>query len=160
MPTNWIILVLAAAFFSAVKLHSADTEMKTVIIHLASDVKTTLTGDRGKDAKVNLKRASKFRMCRALSGTPGAISLELVGAKDFFVRHQSGVVKIHERPKNADGIFFNDASWKLIDLGTGKVRFEATNFPGTYICVAPDGLVLQKTDQDGVQSTFTLEVVK
>ncbi|MEP6668675.1 MAG: AbfB domain-containing protein [Chthoniobacter sp.] len=81
------------------------------------------------------------------------VSLEQVGAKGFFLRHQKYVVFLHERPKNENGVYDADASFKLVRDGD-KVRFEAGNRPGMFLAVREDGVVILARDPDPAKSTF------
>lgn len=132
-------------------------EPATVDLHLASAPNKGLAADRGHAVEVSDYRASKFHLVPGLTYlNDKAVSLELVGAKDFYLRHQNGIIKIHEHPKRLNLLFEQDASWKIIKLGNDKVRIESINYPGDFITVRDDGYVVKSRNPPWEKSTFLM----
>ena len=102
------------------------------------------------------KPTTEFRIVPGLAD-PSAVSLEMMETKNFFVRHYRAVVWTHERPAEPEQLFDEDATWKMTRLGDGKARFESFNYPGTYLAVKEDGLLVQLRDAPLAQSIFLLK---
>jgi hypothetical protein len=124
-------------------------------IQLASDPTATLAGSRDKALELTKKRASKFRLLPGITLSDG-VMLELVGAKDHFVRHRNYVLWTHERPKRS-GLFDADATFKKVIVDGDKVRFESSNYSGFFITARPDGGMLIERNPDRARSTFILK---
>ena len=129
---------------------------KAVEIRLASNPASGLTAQRDKPVEFSPKRASKFRVLPGIANAT-CNSLELVGAKGYFLRHQNSVCFVRERPK-LNAMFDEDATFKIINLDGGKVRFESTNYPGMYITVRDDGSVITSRNPDLLKSTFVYKI--
>ena len=69
----------------------------------------------------------------ALSGTPGAVSLESVNYPGQFLRHQNFRLKLN--PNDGSPLFRQDASFlpRAALAGQGAVSYESVNFPGFFI---------------------------
>jgi hypothetical protein len=143
-----------AAFFLAATFASAG-EPEIVEIRQHSDPTKSLAAQRDKPLEVSSSRASKFRIVPGLSN-PAFVSLELVGAKDHFVRHQKLILRVHERPQTSPP-FDADATFKLIRLEGDKVRFEAVNKRNAFITLNESGGVVLVNNKAVEQSTFVLK---
>ncbi|MFA6271436.1 MAG: AbfB domain-containing protein [Candidatus Paceibacterota bacterium] len=110
---------------------------------------------KDKAAEISSKRTSKFKILPGLTSS-SLVSLEPLGSKGFFLRHQNSVLFLHERPKQ-NGLFDADASFKMIDLGSDKVRFEASNYPGMFITGKDDGSLITMSNPPLDKSTFILK---
>ena len=102
------------------------------------------------------KPATEFRIVPGLAD-PTVVSLEMMETKNFFVRHWRTIVWAHERPAEPEQLFNEDATWKIARLGDGKARFESFNYPGTFLSVKDDGLLVQLRDAPLAQSIFLLQ---
>lgn len=149
--------LLLCLFALTVVLPAGAAEPLIMEVHLANNLSKTFSADRGRSLQVSESRASKFRVVpgMAQSGTNG-VSLELVGAKNFFLRHQEGIIKIHEKPKKINLLFEGDASWKIIKLSENRVRIESVNYPGDFITVREDGHVVKAKNPPLEKSTFVM----
>ena len=104
---------------------------------------------------ISPEHATKFRLQPGLKDQ-SLVSLEPFSHKGFYLRHQRGVLFLHERP-NEDLLFEADATFKLVHLDGKKVRFESSNFPGTFITARDDGSVVVIRDPLPAQSIFVLK---
>jgi len=110
---------------------------------------------RDKPAALSPEEASKIRILPGLKDSR-FVSLQLDGAKGFYLRHQRGVLYLHKQPQ-LNTLFEEDASFKLVHLDGDKVRFESCNFPGTFITPRDDGSVVVIRDPLPAQSIFVLK---
>ena len=141
-----------ALLATACLLAAATPELVDIV--LESNPQQGIAVQRNKAAEISTKRTSKFKVVPGLTSS-SLVSLEPLGAKGFFLRHQNSVLFLHERPKQ-NGLFDADASFKLIDLGSGKVQFEASNYPGMFIAVKEDGSLITMSNPPVDKSTFIL----
>ena len=128
---------------------------KVAEIWLDADSAKVLSAHPGKAVGISQGPGTKFRLQPGLKDQ-SLVSLEPSGHKGFYLRHQRGVLFLHERP-NEDLLFEADATFKLVHLDGNKVRFESSNFPGTFITVMDDGSVVVIRDPSPTQSTFVLK---
>src|SRR5258707_8964291 len=112
---------LLIALFTSSVLFAADPEK--VELRLTSDPAKALSAQRDKLVEVSSSKASKFRIVPGLAGA-ASVSLELIGAKGYYVRHQNFVGYVQERPKNRPQ-FHLDATFHLIRSAGDQARFEA-----------------------------------
>jgi hypothetical protein len=124
-------------------------------IRLDADSAKSLSAHPGKAVGISPEHATKFRLQPGLKDQ-SLVSLEPFGHKGFYLRHQRGVLFLHERP-NEDLLFEADATFKLVHLDGNKVRFESCNFPGTFITARDDGSVVVIRDPLPAQSIFVLK---
>jgi hypothetical protein len=113
-----------------------------------------LVAKKGKTLELNPKRGSTFRIVPGLSDSK-LVSLELAGNRDCYVRHQNGVLWLHERPKN-NANFDRDATFTMIRPDGDHARFEQGNWKGTFITVRHDGMIVLSEDVSKEKSTFLL----
>jgi len=151
MKSALVIVLLGLALCTA---FSAEPE-KIVEIRLAGQPEAALSAYRGKVAECSPKHVSKYHLVPGIADSK-LVSLEQVGATGFYLRHQKFVVFLHARPKNENGGYDADASFKLVHEGD-NVRFEASNYPGMFITVRDDGIVITARNPDPAKSTFLLK---
>lgn len=152
---KWLVLLCLFALTPVFPVGAA--EPLTMEIHLVQEPSKALSADRGRALHVSEYRASKFRVVPGLSSrNTNSVSLELVGAKNFFLRHQEGIIKAHERPKKINLLFEGDASWKIIKLAENRIRIESVNYPGDFITVREDGNVVKSRNPPLEKSTFMM----
>ncbi len=133
---------------------SAEPE-EVVQIKLAEDTVGGLAAQRGKPVEHSASRASKFRLGPGFTNAT-MVSLELVGAKDHYLRHRGSVARAEEKPK-LSAVFDADATWKMVPVEGGKVRFETSNYPGMFLTVREDGAVITARAAEASRSTFVLK---
>lgn len=146
---RYILIALAA---TASLLPAASPEPVEIVLDGTPPL--SLVAQRGKPAEFSATKASKFRILPGLAN-PGLVSLELQGAKGFFLRHMKFVLSLEENQKK-NAVFNKDATFKMIDAGPGKVRFETLTFPGMFIAAKADGSVVIMKDPPADKSTFIL----
>lgn len=146
-----------AALFAYLSTTSAllAAEPETAEIRLASAPAQALFATKDKAVEVSDKRASKFRLRPGL-GNSKLTSFELVGAKDYYLRHQKFILHLHEKPKLNVG-FNADASFKIVPMEGEQVRLEAGNFPNRFLSVNEVGNVVLIANPTPEQSTFLLK---
>lgn len=146
-------------FFAAVWLIGASVvpaaEFEVVEIRLDTSPAQGLAAQRGKPVELSASRASEFRIVPGMTN-PTFVSLELVGAKGHYIRHQGFIVHVQERPKLSPQ-FDADATFKLIRGAGDKVRFEAVNKGGMFITINEAGAVILAGDRPPERSTFVLK---
>lgn len=152
---KWMVLLCLFALTPVIPAGSA--EPLTMELHPVKEPSKALSADRGRSVQVSEYRASKFRVVPGLSQSKAnSVSLELVGAKNFYLRHQEGILKAHERPKKINLLFEGDASWKIIKLAENRIRIESANYPGDFITVREDGNVVKARNPPLEKSTFVM----
>jgi hypothetical protein len=142
-----------ALLATACLLAAATPELVDIV--LESNPQQAIAVQRNKAAEISAKKASKFKIVPGLTSS-SLVSLEPMGAKGFFLRHQNSVLFLHERPKQ-NGLFDADASFKMIDLGADKVRFEPSNYSGMFITAKEDGSLITMSNPPIDKSTFILK---
>ena len=128
-----------------------------VEIVLDSDPEKKLEAKKGNQVSAT-KQASRIRLQPGLMD-PKLVSMELASSKGCFIRHSWAKVMLHERPPAGDGEragFDADASFKVIVLAGDKVQFEACNYPGRFVTLAPDGSCITEKEPDPARATFRL----
>lgn len=127
-----------------------------VTLRLASDPSKFLGAKPGGDLRVNAEQAASFRLVPGIADSK-LVSLELVGSPGFFVRHSWAVARVQKSAGKQDDVFDLDATWRMIQLGDGRVRFEAQNYPGTFMVAEEDGSVAQTKAAPLARSIFLLK---
>ena len=130
-------------------------ELDTVEIRLASDTKNAFTARQGKQVEMSPKHATEFVITPGLAN-PGLVSLQLKSNKKFYIRHEGFVLFLHEFQKGKP-LYDADASFKLLNTADGKLRFEASNYPGRFITVNASGTISVVANSPLEQSTFILK---
>lgn len=138
----WACPTLIAGDASNLLVASAQTP-PTVILRLASDPRKTLSAAAGGDLRLTTTQTStSFKLVPGLAD-PKAVSLEMISSPGHYVRHSWAVARVNPRPQQKDPVFDPDSTWKLVQLGDGRVRFESHNYPGTFLAAKDDGSVIQ-----------------
>ena len=144
---------IIALLVATTALSHAEREVE---IKLASSPKSVFA-EKGKALELSAKRAScKFRIVAGIADAT-AVSLEHVGSKGYFVRHANFQLYLHERRDKLQRLFNSDATFRMISLEPDKVRFESFNYPGRFIAVRDDGIVILSKDPSPANSTFVLK---
>ena len=85
------------------------------------------------------------------------ISIELSGAKGYFLRHQGFIIKLHQKPKENNDLFNLDSTFKVSSTGEpNEVMFESLNYPGHFISANDDGTLSIVLNPDNEQSKFII----
>lgn len=145
-------LSLIIAFLASLAMAE---EPPAFMLMVEGEPQKAMAVQRKRAAEVSDKRSSKFRILPGISN-PAYVSLEAVGAKDFFLRHANGIIHLHEKPKN-NPVFNDDATWIITRLPGNKVRFESTNYRGEFMTALKDGRLIKMRDAPLTQSTFILK---
>jgi serine/threonine protein kinase len=151
----WAYPTLSAVKSSQVLIPDAK-EPPTLVLRLASDPSKTLGVSSAEQLKDNIQPTAAFKLVPGIAD-PNYVSLESVSAQKHYVRHRWATIYVNERPERTDLVYEADATWKMTQLGNGKARFEASNYPGTYLAVKGDGTVIQLRDAPLAQSIFLLK---
>ena len=128
-----------------------------VALQLASSPPTPLAVDARGNIKTTTGAGTRFNLVPPLGRVPGFVSLEQADAPGRFIRHYKAVAYSHPRPPAHDRVHQMDATWHLIRLEEGKVRFESLNYPGTFLAVKSDGTLIQQKTPPASTCTFLLK---
>lgn len=132
------------------------TNPPVVSLRMASNPSKVLSAQPGGDLRVQTQQPATFRLVPGIADSK-LVSLEMVGSPGFFVRHSWAVGRVHKKTGPQDDVFDLDATWRLIQLGDGRVRFESHNYPGTFLVVEDDGRVTQTDAAPLDRSLFLLK---
>lgn len=144
MPPLLFLLFASALLAGPVAIRPAGQEAKAITL------------DRDDVLYAMDKRPRKFAIVPGLADKK-AVSLEMLGSRGSFIRHQNNFLKVHTRPQRPDLLFEQDATWRIIEAGNGKVRLQSFNYPAAFIMVRDDGLVLLMDNPPVEKSTFVLK---
>lgn len=153
---------IVSFFFSLLLVWTLRAQQPEVVeIKLATNGGYSFYVQKGGQVEASPKKASKFRILPGIKVSPfpsetRLVSLEHVGSKGHYLRHSWSKLVLHDRPKN-DALFDADATFKMIPVGDGKVRFETINFPGMFITVLHDGMAVTAKNPAPDKSTYLLK---
>lgn len=147
------LLTTATAFLAGFGALAAEPEVAE--IRVANNNSQGLAAQREKPREVSSSRASKFRLVPGLS-EPKLVSLELVGAKGHYVVHNRFVMHVLERSK-LNPVFDASATFKMVTLPDGNIRFESANKPRAFITLDEKGAVILAGDRPPEKSNFVLK---
>lgn len=132
---------------------------RVITLKLAANPSIAVTAKKGEEMPSLSSEGTRFRIVPGLNHNSEAVSLELADAPGHFLRHQRGAIKLQGIPKDRKRMFEDDASWLMVELGDGKVRFESTNFRGFFISVIRNQRVVTLRNAAMNVSTFLIESI-
>lgn len=128
-----------------------------VTLQLVSSPSMSLVVDARGNIHSTTGAGTRFNIVLPIARAPGFVSLERADSPGRFIRHYRAIAYAHPRPASSDHVHEMDATWHLIRLDDGKVRFESFNFPGTFLAVRDDGVLIQQKTPPASASTFLLK---
>lgn len=84
---------------------------------------------------------------------PSLVSLQPADANKFYLRHERLVFHARKQPKG-NSLCDAAATFRMLRTANGKIRFEASNYPGTFISVNESGTVILSANPSEDQATF------
>ena len=124
-------------------------------MRLSDDAKLGFSFRKGRAVQVS-SDADPIRMVCGLSN-PNYVSLQSP-AGGSYLRHIKYILECQECPEELTPLFRSDATFKVIALEDGIVRFEAVNYPGFFLTLgAGRGHIGLKKDPPLPLSRFRLE---
>ncbi|MES2920661.1 MAG: AbfB domain-containing protein [Verrucomicrobiota bacterium] len=151
--TDMDILTLAGDLSVAGQKEAA-AEVKLILV---ADPTIRLNAPRA-GRVLSHKIGNRIRVVPGLSN-PDLVSLESIQSNGAYLHHESGKIFVTTRPAGTQDqtAFDIKATFKMIKMDGGKVRFEAADRAGEFIRVAEDGGVVLGRISSGERATFRLE---